>query len=177
MQHVMLDLETWGTRPGSALRSVGAVVFDFGDTFDRFYRNVDTKSCLDVGLVIEPETVGWWQRQSVEAIAHLEIDPRPITEVVCEFHEWFIAQDATHLWCHGAGFDEPLWAAVAHRLGLRVPWKYRNVRCTRTLYEVMNFHPRSMPREGVHHNALDDAVYQVQCVQAAMQSRYAPAQA
>jgi len=38
--HVMFDLETWGTTPGSALRSIGAVEFDpMGKDIGRtFYR-------------------------------------------------------------------------------------------------------------------------------------------
>lgn len=28
-KHIMVDLETWGTSPGSDIRSIGAVVFDF----------------------------------------------------------------------------------------------------------------------------------------------------
>lgn len=28
MIHIMLDLETWGTRPGCDIRSIGACVFD-----------------------------------------------------------------------------------------------------------------------------------------------------
>ena len=28
MSDVMLDLETWGTRPGCAIRSIGACVFN-----------------------------------------------------------------------------------------------------------------------------------------------------
>ena len=61
-QNCMLDFETWGTAPGSALRSIGAVMFDphsdvIGETF---YANFDDASCIAVGLVQDAQTVKWW---------------------------------------------------------------------------------------------------------------------
>lgn len=173
MAHIMMDLESWGTRPGCALRSIGAVVFDpHSDSLgDEFYSNIDDRSCQDIGLTIDPETVQWWAQQSPEAVEHLKRDQRSIKVVVSAFHNWFREGGCTHVWCHGANFDEPLWQAVAQRLGLAVPWKFWNVRCTRTIYEAANFDPRSLPREGAHHNALDDAKHQARCVQAAYRMR------
>lgn len=42
MNNVMLDLETFGTQPGSVIRSIGAVVFDpFSDKLGKeFYVNM-----------------------------------------------------------------------------------------------------------------------------------------
>ena len=58
MYNVMLDLETLGRTYGSVIRSVGAVVFDpYSDRMgEKFYRNVDRKSCEDVGLKVDPDT-------------------------------------------------------------------------------------------------------------------------
>ena len=53
--HVMLDLESWGTLPGSALRSIGATTFSpYGDchTEKTFYANIDRESCECAGLVV-----------------------------------------------------------------------------------------------------------------------------
>jgi hypothetical protein len=179
--HVMMDLETWGTRPGSALRSIGAVAFvpagpDFGPDkpispgvgAGLFYSNIDDQSCLDAGLTHDAETEAWWKRQSSEAQQALLTNAQPLSRVVQQFHAWFVSQNATHVWCHGANFDAPLWTEAARAVNFDVPWRYWNVRCTRTLYSVAGFDPRSIPRAGTHHNALDDAVYQAQCVQAAI---------
>jgi hypothetical protein len=66
--HVMLDLETWGTSPGSALRSVGAVTFspygEPGFTEAAFYANIDRHSCVLAGMTIDPAIVDWWSRQA-----------------------------------------------------------------------------------------------------------------
>ena len=174
MQHVMLDLETWGTKPGCALRSIGAVSFNVdgnsnGWIGDEFYRNIDAQSCLDAGLTKEPSTVDWWERQSPEAQAALRINPLPLLTVVGEFHDWLRFVRGEFVWSHGGNFDEPIWSAAAHAVGAKVPWKFWNARCTRTLYHVADFDPRTLPRSGTYHNALDDARYQAQCVCAAMQ--------
>jgi hypothetical protein len=173
MLNVMLDLETYGTRPGCVLRSIGAVAFDpLGKiTGAEFYRNIDYVSCLEAGLIVDTATKEWWSRQSREAEAALLIDPRALSEVVKEFHQWFLWEArAEQIWSHGANFDEPLWLAAAHAVGTMVPWKFWNVRCTRTLFEIVQFDPRSILRQGMHHNALDDAKHQARCVQFAMQN-------
>lgn len=168
--HIMLDLETWGTSPGSALRSIGAVVFDittktFGATF---YRNIDKDSCVINGLTVDPQTVEWWARQSRAAAHALETDQKLLIEVVREFHDWFRSAGGKYIWCHGANFDEPLWTAAARAVDQTVPWKFWDVRCTRTVYAIADFDPRSVPRNGTFHNALDDAAYQSLCVQQAI---------
>lgn len=180
MRHVMLDLETWGTRPGCALRSIGACAFSLDRELinQTFYMNVDEASCLAAGLEKDRSTVEWWEKQSLEARAHLMIDPRPLVSVVRAFHGWFREIGGEFVWGHGANFDEPIWVAAAHAVGERVPWKFWNARCTRTLYHAADFDPRSIPRSGTHHDAGDDAHYQARCVIAAAKKllawRYGP---
>jgi hypothetical protein len=170
----MLDLETFGTRPGSVLRSIGACAFTFNSgVVAEFYRNIDYISCLEAGLTVDPATKKWWSEQAPEAEAALLVDPQQLFDVVNAFHLWFLNHGGVHIWCHGANFDEPLWVAAARSVGLDVPWKFWNVRCTRTCFFLQNFEPRSIKRAGTHHNALDDAKYQVMCVQAAMRGKMA----
>lgn len=168
--HVMLDLETWGTRPGSALRSIGAVTFDpdAGIVGSTFYRNIDKASCLAFGLTIDADTIAWWEKQSKESIEALEVDQRSIVHVVNDFNTWFAQVGGKYIWCHGANFDEPLWTAACRALAWPVPWKFWDVRCTRTIFAMADFDTKSLPRDGMHHNALDDAIHQARCVQHAM---------
>jgi hypothetical protein len=166
----MLDLETLGKRPGCVVRSVGAVVFDprGGPALAEFYRNVNLASCLEAGLKIDAETLLWWEEQAPEARASLRRpSPDDVLTVLSEFHAWFRSYGGVWVWSHGANFDEPIWGCVAAALGYGVPWKFWDVRCTRTLYHIKNFDPKSVPREGVYHNALDDAWHQAVCVQRA----------
>lgn len=169
MNNVMLDLETWGLRPGAALRSIGAVQFDpYGTTTgDEFYLNIDDASCEKLDLHKEADTVQWWAKQSQEAKAALQVDPVPIEEVVIAFHEFFKRVRGMWIWSQGAAFDVVLWEYIAHRLKNPVPWKFWDVRDTRTAYEMARFDSRTIKRRGTYHNALDDAKHQVACVQAA----------
>lgn len=172
-RHVMMDLETWGTRSGSALRSVGAVVFDPKETgvdAETFYANIDRQSCSDMGLTEDASTVAWWDRQSAEAEATLAVDQRPLREVVRDFNRWFRATGCAHVWSHGASFDVVLWEWACLACDEKEPWKFWDVRDTRTLYHLAGVDLKSVPRDGVHHNALDDAVHQARCVQLAYQT-------
>lgn len=166
----MLDLETWGTAPGSALRSIGAVVFSPYDEGQRddapsFYANIDKASCEGVGLKVDQKTVEWWAQQSDVASAALITDQRPIYEVVTDFIVWWNRHGGTYIWSNGANFDEVLWRAAFHACGRNdVPWKYWNVRDTRTCWHLARLNPKTIPRSGVAHNALDDARHQALCV-------------
>jgi hypothetical protein len=167
--NVMLDLETFGTRPGAALRSIGAVMFDpnSGEIGTEFYANISDASCREAGLHVDPETVKWWAKQNQRAQDALLIKQRTLTEVALEFEAWWRKNRAVFVWSHGANFDEPIWSAAMYAIGRKVPWKYWDARCTRTVYDVTGFDPRSVRRAGTYHNALDDARHQAVCVQRA----------
>src|SRR5580765_7821917 len=124
MENVMLDLETWGTCPGCAIRSIGAVVFDpiSGETGEEFYANVDDVSCLDIGLVKELQTIDWWRQQTKEAQESLLKDPLPIMEVIDRFRQWFIRSRGIFIWSQGANFDEPIIHAAFRRTKRFAPW-------------------------------------------------------
>lgn len=163
----MLDLETFGTKPGSVLRSIGAVVFDLsGNMGEEFYYNIDQGTCQAAGLTVDANTAQWWSRQSKEARDALLVDPRPLPWVVADFHGWFVANAGmgARVWAQGANFDPAMWEAAALAVNNPVPWKFYNVRDTRTAYDIANLNTSSVPRSGTYHNALDDAKHQVRCV-------------
>lgn len=169
MLNVMLDLETWGTRPGAALRSIGAVMFDpyVEGTGAEFYMNIDRDSCLRLGLHVDPDTERWWQQQSIDAQKSLERDQKPIDLVTDNFHDWFRKNKGLWIWSQGSNFDVVLWEAMAHLLRKTVPWKFWNARDTRTAYEMGKLDTRGIKRRGTYHNALDDAKHQARCIQEA----------
>lgn len=171
MTHVTMDLETFGTRPGSVLRSIGAVVFDPNGKGhgDGFYANIERKSCETLGLTVDPATEKWWSEQSRDAEWQLEGNQKPLPEVVNSFSDWFVRVGGEYVWCQGANFDSVLWEAAVIASGRKVaPWKFWNVRDTRTIYHMAKFNEKTLKRDGTYHNALDDAKHQVLCVQAAM---------
>lgn len=170
--NVMKDMETWGTYPGCAIRSIGAVMFDpyGGDCGEEFYMNITDESCEEAGLVKMPSTVEWWSRQSAEAQVVLLKDQRPLREAGAAFNAWFRKNRGIFVWSQGAAFDQPLWDVAMRAVGLSVPWKFWDSRCTRTAYDMGRFNNKSVRFSGVPHYALDDAKHQVVCVQKAYQN-------
>lgn len=180
-QHLMIDLETWGLYPGSAIRSIGAVAFYMQDyTIDlftpSFYCNVDLDSCRALDMFVDPATEKWWSEQSPEARTAFDT-PSPISiwSAFEQFNEWLpkIFPDGTEeVWSHGASFDIPLLRDVERRIGKgKLHWNYRRERDTRTmlmLASVINMEETMKIFEqqyGTSHNALHDAIKQAQQMQ------------
>lgn len=155
--HIMLDLETLGTRPGCVIASIGAVKFSKADgIIERFYTRIDIVRAVEEGFVMDPNTVKWWLSQSPEAQAELiKPEARSTIEALWGFND-FINEGEPVIWGNGASFDNAIMAGAYSHMGLALPWKFWNDRCYRTLKSM---HPElPMPkRVGTHHNALDDA--------------------
>jgi hypothetical protein len=143
---VMLDLETWGTKPGSAIRSIAAVEFNFEGALvaaHYFYCNITDKSCLDAGLKQDPSTVAWWNRRTKDAQQALLADQVPLIVASRNFTLWWRSRaTGAKVWAQGAGFDPVLWEAACEACGGFVPWDFRDVRDTRTLYDLAKFDPK-----------------------------------
>lgn len=160
---IMLDLETLGTAPGSAILAIGAVKFTGGEVYADFYERVDLKSCIAAGLVMDPDTVMWWLGQPDGPRLEITKKGLNLASVLQRFAEWVWSIHGRdddgkweiEMWGNGAAFDNTLLAAAYRALDLTPPWKFSNDRCYRT---VKNLYPDiPMPRTGTHHNALDDA--------------------
>jgi len=170
--HVMLDLETYGVRPGSVIRSIGAVTFDPNDITAKqqeFYINVDHDSCMEAGLTVDHSTFLWWQSQLPEAKELVTKDAVPLKDALSAFRQWFAVNDGLQVWSQGANFDSVLLEAAMIAAKGYAPWKFYNVRDTRTVYEIAGFDTSTIPREGVHHYAVDDCKHQIKCIHAALE--------
>lgn len=179
--HVMIDLETMGTAPGSAIISIGAVKFipETGEIGpETFYRNISLTSCLLAGLTIDAGTLAWWRDQSSEA--KLALDDGGCTSLraaLAEFAQYLTSNahgedtGTPVVWCKGADFDFPLLAAAYRALDIPLPWKFWNARCARTLFNVCRDQfGYVLPKvQGTAHNALDDARHQAEQVAACLQ--------
>lgn len=160
MKHVMGDLETYGTRAGCIVLSIGAVYFDANlGLGEEFYRPISLASSKLLGLLEDPDTVAWWSRQSPEAravIALAEAEECDTVHDVLDDFETFMHLDTNvKFWGNGADFDNPILTAVYAAAGRKPPWGPWNGRCYRTL---KNLAPGpKLRRVGVYHNARDDA--------------------
>ncbi len=167
---VMIDLETLGLKPGYVILSIGCAFFNpqgegHGSTF---YRTVDLGDSVSKGFEISKSTVNWWQRQEHSAIQALGVEPQSVEDVFFDFVDWFNGNNGEKVWSQGANMDIPMVEHVLEKLDIRIPWDFWNVRDTRTVYDLFDFDYKSITREGTYHNALQDSIHQVKCVQGAI---------
>jgi hypothetical protein len=170
--HCMLDLETYGKRPGCVIRSIGAAMFDPwdepGQVGAQFYVNVERGGQERLGLHVDPDTEKWWSgKDMVEANAMLSENQLPVREAIDKFREFWREFTAKFVWGQGGNYDDPVMTAVLDRLGLPTPWKFYDANCTRTAYRMAGLDVFKVRRVGVAHHALHDAVHQIRCVQMA----------
>lgn len=172
MKHVMLDLETMGGSSGAAIVSIGAVRFEPTDPKslerfegNQFYAVVDLQSCLDAGLRVDATTLYWWLSQSHEARAALLVENKVhLHGALTQFSRWF--DGSKYLWSHGANFDVPVLEGCYNAMGFGVPWDFRQVRDTRTLFSLVG---EKIKKGAEAHHALSDAINQATAVVKATQ--------
>ena len=155
--NIMLDLETWGTKPGSVITSIGAVVFNDEAVTDHFYARICPKSAMEAGLTVDADTILWWMRQSAEAREEFRLSSYHIETALADFSRWCLAgrEGDPVLWGNGATFDNALLRAAYEACSIVAPWGALSDRCYRT---AKSYRPDiKMARTGTHHNALDDA--------------------
>lgn len=154
--NVMLDIETYGTSPGSVIKSIGAVKFHDGKIYAKFYKRVDVTSCIANGLTMDGDTVEWWLQQSDEARKEMALPGEHIALVLEQFTIWISTPDAI-VWGNGATFDNTLVAAAYKAVGKPLPWSHRNSLCYRTIKNANRDISIDAYRVRTAHNALDDA--------------------
>ena len=153
--HIMIDLETMGTRPDAPIVSIGAVAFNGAGIANDFYRNVDLKTSVAGGGVIDPDTLMWWLRQDNPAREALtDAAGIALTYALHDLAMWF-PNNLSGVWGNGASFDNVILSESFIREGVEQPWPFWKDKCYRT---VKGMYPDvALERSGTHHNALDDA--------------------
>jgi hypothetical protein len=159
-EHFMMDLETFGNGSNAMIVSIGACDFNMER---KFYAVVDPeRSSGD----ISPGTVKWWMQQSDDARAMFKAQGEPLEQVLAKFTRFLndsaVVMDKRKVWGNGATFDNVILSNAYDRHNMARPWMFWNDRCYRTLKGL--YPGEELPkREGTHHNALDDALYQTLC--------------
>lgn len=158
-RHLMVDIETLGSRPGAVIASIGAVVFTEERVISEWECNVSVTSAQAEGLKFDADTILWWLRQSEAARAQTftvramsTFDA--LTELVCFADDHRVVD----YWSHGATFDLVLLDAASHVTGApQLVKDFRRARDTRTMYEITGVNPKTFMGTGTAHNAVDDA--------------------
>lgn len=183
MNHVMLDIETFGTSPESRILEIGACRFDPATGQTGAYLSLPVRDHLGV---VDIDTVRWWMKQGEEARAHIvsgaDSDKDPLTsplnviEAIIQWAGEYTAEDglqvpkAEFLWSNGPSFDEVMLKAFFARYGQgsRWPFQYHGSRDFRTVVDLADFGRADYVKPEVAHMALADAVAQAETVMAAL---------
>ncbi len=162
-ERVMVDIETLGTEKGAAIISIGAVKFTPTEVTNEFYRNVSLESCSEYGLEIDPGTLDWWldRDDEVQDVLSGGVD---LEDALRTF--WMFYGDADEVWARSPSFDCEILSDALERVGIEVPWSFRDERDCRTIISALG--DPEIERDGEHHNAVDDARYQARRVGAAL---------
>jgi hypothetical protein len=170
MKDLMIDLETASIATNAAIIAIGAVWFDRerGELGERFYQAIDLSSAINAGFDVDGEAITWWMQQT-ETAREVFNDPERVNiEIALERFSEFVGVSAEgfNLWGKGPAFDNAILADAYLRLNLKKPWAYYNDRCVRTLLDVAKIYNIKLKpfNKGIAHNALDDAIYQAECL-------------
>lgn len=167
MKDVMLDFETLGNGKDKCLCQVGAVYFDkvTGELGPELKMNIDADSHVKAGGVIDAQTVNWWLQQSAEARASILAPGVSVTSAMITLNDFL--SYSTRIWSH-ATFDFVTLVDTLKQLGITPQFSYKAGLDLRTLVYLAGTSTSSFVREGVHHDALADAKYQVKYAVAAL---------
>jgi hypothetical protein len=170
-KHVMIDLETLGTKSGCVIVSIGAVEFDFvtGATHKTFYERIDIQSCLDAGLFIQGETLIWWLQQSDNVRLEIFRDTKPLQDVLKLFESFLKQVDNDtrniNVWGNGSSFDLGILSTSYSICKNATPWMFWNERDVRTLVFLYPDIKKNTMLTGTLHNPIDDCLHQIKyCV-------------
>ncbi len=162
MDHLMVDLETLGNGPRSVITQIGACYFNMdGEVGAKFEANINIQSALDVGLIIDGDTIKWWFDQPNPTWLK---DTDKIVKVLSRFGQF--CHGVKHVWSH-ATFDMPIIFNAYRECDVKIPFHYRTPRDIRTLtwlhggdYKELK---KRFPQENKH-DALSDCLHQVKYV-------------
>lgn len=162
MTDLMVDIETLGTSYDSVIVSIGVADFNMenGKILGEFYFAVDPKSCQDIGMSMDVETVLWWMNQPNREWMN---DPMPIGFVIEEltrFIEGSKDKDDFRVWANAPQFDLTILKSAYRLLGMPCPWTYRQERDLRTLKSIYKGPRPRFQVKGDKHYALYDAKLQ-----------------
>lgn len=163
----MIDIETLSTKSNATVLVIGAIKFDRKNIkplsqLDVFHRRIDKRSCKKLNMDIDPETQKWWEHQSKEAYYDAFENPDRVSlrEALEELCVWF--GRSRYVWSKGPSFDCVILENAMSDLGIKVPWKFWNQRCVRTIYDLTNIKENDIVGEFENHTAVDDCYKQIQ---------------
>lgn len=163
---IMVDIETLSTEPNAVILTVSAVKFNMKDdkNLDTFYYRIDRESCEKLGMHVDENTIKWWknQKEEVRLEAFEEKNRFGIKFVLMKLAEF--VRDANCLWSHSPNFDYVILESAYKKCSINVPWKFWQLRDTRTVYDLADVNLKEFSKPTESHNALYDCFNQIKAL-------------
>lgn len=176
MNHLFLDIETLGNRPGSAIIEMAAAVFDpatgkIGAGFQQYI-------LPHPSLYQDDETIAWHAERGSYPFSNQQREEAVTVAMATDaFHYWLQLLDDegtielknVAVWSWGSNFDFPILHEATKLVPncKRLPWKYYQERCARTVYKLA-FGDDAKPAPRTH-RALQDVSDAIGDLHAALQ--------
>jgi hypothetical protein len=161
---IMLDIETLSTQPNASILSIGAIRFNRTERvpplnkMDTFYIRIDMRTCDELMMHVDQNTVAWWNKQD-EAIRNEAMgdgdDRVSVKEALTRLTNWIGINKDTMVWGNGDDFDCVILGEAYRAVGLTPPWKFWNTRDVRTVLDLACIKPWNLRNDYKHHPVND----------------------
>ena len=161
----MIDLEGLATGPDTTILTIAAQTFDpFGTGwYDKhYYARVTLES--QENRAIDDGTIAWWATQPDHAReeAFNEQDRVPLDQALDELAK--MIWHSKLIWSQGPTYDMNILEHAYKSYGKPLPWKYFQVRDSRTVFSLWPDQPIPV----TSHHALEDCRRQIDMLQATL---------
>lgn len=183
--NLMIDFETMGNTTDTIVVSLGACLFNNEGIHKKALWYYDLYEQQKAGRTWTASTLAWWMKQDADARSVFydsKTERLPMKKFFEVFEKWLDegleehleGRDELKVWGNGESFDVSILKDLYlkhHPKGEHaVPWKFWNGCCFR-MFNRMTKVKEKMKMKGAAHNALDDAIYQAECVIAVMNKK------
>ena len=161
----MLDIETLSTKPNALILTIGAIKFNRNqdikniEELETFYVRIDKNSCKNLNMDISKETLDWWHSQSEEYKYEALLNKDRVNiDIGLKNLSKFIG-NTKYIWSNSPNFDCVILEYAYRVCNLEIPWKFYNLRDTRTVYDLGNVSLKTIGK--TKHHALYDCYNQI----------------
>ena len=137
--NLMIDIETLGDLPGSAMLNVAAVPFNFnGDIGPEFMASITMESALKIGGTTN-STLIWWLEKDPALLLKTLLEGNISTLEALESLHGFVTENCNEhvkVWANGPDFDLKILEDKIVKCDLYKWWLPWNQRCVRTIKSI-----------------------------------------
>lgn len=160
---IMIDIETLSTKSNALILCIGAIKFnteniDSFDNLSKFYCLIDIEDSKKYNLDIDDKCIEWWNKQPLkdEIFGTQEYKKLTLKEALLNFNKWYNSDVIiNNVWAQGINFDIPILENAYIKTNIKIPWKYWNVRDSRTMCKILNIPPTIEFQDKIHHPLYD----------------------